>query len=71
MLKDCKARERFEGTVLVNEWKEVPFRQKQGTYLVLTCQDRSGTIQGKIFLFSFELNSRGFKNLYFKSEILH
>ena len=49
MLKDCKAGERFEGTVLVNEWKEVPFRQKPGAYLSITCQDRSGMIQGKMW----------------------
>lgn len=49
MLIDCKAGERFEGTVLVNEWKEVPFRQKPGAYLSLTCQDRSGMIQGKMW----------------------
>jgi len=49
MLKDCKAGERFEGTVLVNEWKEVPFRQKPGAYLSLTCQDRTGMIQGKMW----------------------
>ena len=49
MLRDCKAGERFEGTLLVNEWKEVPFRQKPGAYLSLMCQDRSGTIQGKMW----------------------
>ncbi len=49
MLKDCKAGERFEGILLVNEWKEVPFRQKPGAYLSLTCQDRSGMIQGKMW----------------------
>ena len=49
MLKDCKAGERFEGTVLVNEWKEVAFRQKPGAYLSLTCQDRTGMIQGKMW----------------------
>jgi len=49
MLKDCKIGERFEGTLLVNEWKEVPFRQKPGAYLSLTCQDRSGMIQGKMW----------------------
>lgn len=49
MLKDCKNGERFEGTLLVNEWKEVPFRQKPGAYLSLICQDRSGTIQGKMW----------------------
>jgi uncharacterized domain HDIG len=49
MLKDCKAGERFEGTVLVNEWKEVRFRQKPGAYLSLTCQDCSGMIQGKMW----------------------
>ncbi|SHI07088.1 3'-5' exoribonuclease YhaM family protein [Desulfosporosinus lacus] len=49
MLRDCKAGERFEGVLLVNEWKEVPFRQKPGAYLSMTCQDRSGMIQGKIW----------------------
>lgn len=49
MLKDCKAGERFEGILLVNEWKEVPFRQKLGAYLSLTCQDSSGMIQGKMW----------------------
>jgi len=49
MLKDCKNGERFEGTLLINEWKEVPFRQKPGAYLSLICQDRSGTIQGKMW----------------------
>lgn len=49
MLKDCKIGERFEGTLLVNEWKEVPFRQKPGAYLSLTCQDCSGRIQGKMW----------------------
>ncbi|MCB8816935.1 3'-5' exoribonuclease YhaM family protein [Desulfosporosinus shakirovi] len=49
MLRDCKAGERFEGMLLVNEWKEVPFRQKPGAYLSMTCQDRSGMIQGKMW----------------------
>lgn len=49
MLKDCKVGEGFDGILLINEWKEVPFRQKPGSYLTLTCQDRSGTIQGKIW----------------------
>jgi len=49
LLKDCKNGERFEGILLVNEWKEVPFRQKPGAYLSLQCQDRSGTIQGKMW----------------------
>ena len=49
MLKDCKAGDRFEGIVLVNEWKEVAFRQKPGAYLSLMCQDRSGMIQGKMW----------------------
>jgi len=49
MLKDCKAGDRFEGIILVNEWKEVAFRQKPGAYLSLTCQDRSGMIQGKMW----------------------
>ncbi|AFM39967.1 putative domain HDIG-containing protein [Desulfosporosinus acidiphilus SJ4] len=51
MLKECKNGERFEGTVLVNEWKEVPFRQKPGAFLTLTCQDRSGVMQGKMWEF--------------------
>ncbi|HEY8911579.1 MAG TPA: HD domain-containing protein [Desulfosporosinus sp.] len=55
MLKDCKIGERFEGTLLVNEWKEVPFRQKPGAYLSLTCQDRSGTIQGKMWEYNPQL----------------
>lgn len=49
MLKDCKTGERFEGILMVNEWKEVPFRQKPGAYLSLSCQDRSGVIQGKMW----------------------
>jgi len=49
MLKDCKPGERFEGILLINEWKEVPFRQKPGAYLSLNCQDRSGRIQGKMW----------------------
>lgn len=49
MLKDCKAGERFEGILLINEWKEVPFRQKPGAYLSLSCQDRSGMMQGKMW----------------------
>lgn len=49
MLLECKAGERFEGIVLVKEWKEVPFRQKPGTYLTIICQDRSGTMQGKLW----------------------
>lgn len=49
MLKDCKAGERFEGVLLINEWKEVPFRQKPGAYLSLTCQDSSGQMQGKMW----------------------
>ncbi|HZK85100.1 MAG TPA: HD domain-containing protein, partial [Desulfosporosinus sp.] len=44
-----KAGERFEGIVLVNEWKEVSFRQKPGAYLSLMCQDSSGMIQGKMW----------------------
>lgn len=55
MLKDCKAGERFEGILLINEWKEVPFRQKPGSYLTLTCQDRSGTIQGKIWIYDSQV----------------
>lgn len=49
MLKDCKAGERFEGIVLVNEWKEIRFRQKPGSYLSLSCQDCTGMIQAKMW----------------------
>ncbi|MDQ7092005.1 HD domain-containing protein [Desulfosporosinus sp. PR] len=49
MLKEYKNGERFEGIVLVNEWKEVPFRQKPGAFLSLMCQDRSGVMQGKMW----------------------
>jgi len=49
LLKDCKAGERFERILLINDWKEVPFRQKPGAYLSLTCQDKSGMIQGKMW----------------------
>ncbi len=49
MLKDCKAGERFEGIVLVNEWKEIRFRQKPGAYLSMACQDCTGMIQGKMW----------------------
>lgn len=52
MLKDCVNGERFEGTLLIKEWKEIPFRQKPGAYLSLTCQDRSGMIQGKMWEYS-------------------
>ncbi|KJR49580.1 3'-_5' exoribonuclease Bsu YhaM [Desulfosporosinus sp. I2] len=55
MLKDCKAGERFEGILLVNEWKEVPFRQKPGAYLSMTCQDRSGMIQGKMWNYDSQI----------------
>lgn len=49
VLKDCKNGERFKGPLLVNEWKEVPFRQKPGAYLSIICQDSSGSIQGKMW----------------------
>lgn len=55
MLQACKAGERFEGTLLVNEWKEVPFRQKPGTYLVLRCQDQSGMMQGKMWEYNSQV----------------
>ncbi|MHB1651559.1 MAG: 3'-5' exoribonuclease YhaM family protein [Desulfitobacteriaceae bacterium] len=49
MLKDCQAGGRFEGTILVTEWKESPFRQKQGTFITLMCQDASGVMSAKIW----------------------
>lgn len=49
MLKDCQSGGRFEGPVLISEWKESPFRQKQGTFVVLTCQDVTGSLPAKIW----------------------
>lgn len=49
MLKDCQTGGRFAGTVLVTEWKESPFRQKAGTFVVLTCQDSTGVMPAKIW----------------------
>ncbi|MDR3270377.1 MAG: HD domain-containing protein [Peptococcaceae bacterium] len=49
MLKDCQSGGRFEGTVLITEWKETPFRQKPGSFLLFTCQDVSGMMSGKIW----------------------
>lgn len=49
MLQDCQAGERFEGMVLISEWKEIQFKQKPGTYLNLNCQDRSGVMSGKVW----------------------
>jgi len=49
MLKDCLPGSLFTGTVLVSEWKESPFRQKQGTFVMLTCQDASGSLPAKIW----------------------
>ncbi|MDA8227801.1 MAG: HD domain-containing protein [Desulfitobacterium hafniense] len=55
MLRDCKAGDRFEGTVLVAEWKESPFRQKAGSFVTLTCQDKTGTMSAKIWEVQAEL----------------
>ncbi len=49
MLKDCQANERFEGSYLVTEWREASFKNKPGTYVVLTCQDVSGSMGGKLW----------------------
>lgn len=49
MLKDCQANGRFIGTVLVTEWRESPFRQKIGSFIVLTCQDASLSLSAKIW----------------------
>jgi 3'-5' exoribonuclease len=49
MLRDCQASERFEGVFLVTEWREASFKNKPGTYIVLTCQDVSGSMGGKLW----------------------
>lgn len=49
MLRDCQAGERFEGVFLVTEWKEASFRNKPGTYVILTCQDVTGSMGGKLW----------------------
>lgn len=49
MIQDLKAGERFKGIFLITEWKEASFRNKPGTYLILTCQDRSGNVGAKIW----------------------
>lgn len=49
MLKDCQANGRYTGTVLVTDWKESPFRQKNGTFIALTCQDASLALGAKIW----------------------
>ena len=49
MLHDFKSQgERFEGVFMI-EWREASFRNKPGTYVVLTCQDVSGSLGGKIW----------------------
>lgn len=49
MLKDCLTGGRFEGPVMISEWKENPFRHKQGTFVTLTCQDASGSLPAKLW----------------------
>lgn len=49
MLKDCQPGSHFEGPVLVTEWKENPFRQKQGTFLSLACEDCTCSMPAKIW----------------------
>lgn len=49
MIQDLKAGERFQGIFLITDWKEATFRNKPGNYLILTCQDRTGSIGGKVW----------------------
>lgn len=49
MLRDLRANERFEGIFMVSEWKEASFRNKPGTYVILTCQDATGSMGGKVW----------------------
>ena len=49
MLKEYSANERFEGIFLVTEWREAAFKNKPGTYVILTCQDVSGSMAGKLW----------------------
>lgn len=54
MIQNLKAGEPFKGIYLITDWKEAAFRNKPGRYLILTCQDRSGSIGGKVW----EINSQ-------------
>ena len=49
MLSDCQSGGQFKGIVLVTEWKENPFRSKPGSFIAMTCQDCTGTMQAKIW----------------------
>ena len=49
MLENLNSGETFHGRVLVSDWSELPFRKKQGSYVSMTCQDRSGEITAKIW----------------------
>jgi len=49
MLTECRPGVKYSGIVLVSDWRESPFRNKPGTFIVLTCQDRSGQMEGKIW----------------------
>lgn len=49
MIQDLKAGERFQGIFLITDWKEASFKNKPGNYLILTCQDRTGSIGGKVW----------------------
>jgi 3'-5' exoribonuclease len=49
ILKDFQANERFEGVFLVTDWREASFKNKPGSYVVLTCQDVSGHMGGKLW----------------------
>lgn len=54
MIQNLKAGERFQEIFLISDWKEASFRNKPGNYLILTCQDRTGSIGGKVW----EMNSQ-------------
>ncbi|AHF06407.1 3'-5' exoribonuclease YhaM family protein [Desulfitobacterium metallireducens] len=49
MIQDLKAGERYQGILLITDWKEATFRNKPGSYLILTCQDCTGSIGGKVW----------------------
>ncbi|HVJ49468.1 3'-5' exoribonuclease YhaM family protein [Desulfitobacterium sp.] len=49
MIQNLKAGERFQGILLITDWKEASFRNKPGNYLILTCQDRTGSIGAKVW----------------------
>lgn len=56
MIQDLKAGERFQGIFLITDWKEASFKNKPGNYLILTCQDRTGSIGGKVWEMNSQMN---------------